>query len=186
MCDAFRDHNVQVKDFPDFNFIPKQEPHNIDKPTSRQKKTSSTLAEIVEGLPTLEFPVRYQLEVCLSHGYLNEHNITTNFIRKLNETDPKIVVSTLEHIAIQKKRVFDPMKIFDSGMLKATGPTPKLPHYCALTRSATITPSTIYFNTPSVETTNRVIRQYAEHSDRFLRVRFSDEKNEVCFAIMPS
>jgi len=38
----------------------------------------------------------------------------------------------------------------------------------------------IYFGTPYVETSNRVLRQYAEHADRFLRVRFTDEKFQVC------
>ncbi|ODH36010.1 hypothetical protein ACO22_02843 [Paracoccidioides brasiliensis] len=44
-------------------------------------------------------------------------------------------------------------------------------------RSAEVTPSTIYYKPPSIDTGNRVFRRYLEYADRFLRVRFTDEKN---------
>ena len=190
MCDAFRDHNVQIKELPSFNVIKKREPaiwEYIDKPVLKQKKKSSGLAEmIVEDVVPLAFPVRYQLEVCISQGYLNEHNMTKEFFGKLIEMDEIKARDVLEYIANQKKRVFNPMEIFGLNVLKGSASRPKIPHYCAYTRSATVTPSTIYYNSPSVETTNRVIRQYAEYADRFLRVRFSDEKFEVGFFGLPS
>lgn len=37
----------------------------------------------------------------------------------------------------------------------------------------------VYFQTPVPETSNRVIRQYSQYADRFLRVRFTEEKTEV-------
>lgn len=184
MSEAFRDHNAQIMDFPDFTLIPRSKPavwDFIDESTTKQKRSSSGIDEMMieDTVPVLAFPVRYQLEVCISQGYMNEHNMTKDFMNKLIEMDQKKAQDLLECIANQKKRVYDPMKIFEMNVVGGTASRPKIPYYCAYARSATITPSTIYYNTPTVETSNRVIRQYSEHADRFLRVRFTDEKFEV-------
>ena len=131
---------------------------------------------IAESVPLLSFPVRYQLEVCISQGCLNEHNLTRDFVNKLSAMEEVKAQDILEFIANEKKRIFDPMDIFKLKVIKGSASRPKIPHYCAWTRSATVTPSTVYYSTPTVETSNRVVRQYAEYADRFLRVRFSDEK----------
>ena len=57
----------------------------------------------------------------------------------------------------------------------------EIPHYCAYTLKATITPTTIYFSSPTVEITNQVLRHYARENreGRFLRVQFTDEMAEV-------
>lgn len=188
MFNAFRDHNIEVKEFPDFRIITKREPaiwEYIDKPITKQRKTDNVLDELMieDSAPALAFPVRYQLEVCISHGYLNEHNMSKEFVSKLINMEHSKAQDVLEYVANQKKRIYDPMDIFDMFVPSSSDLKPRIPHYCAHTRSATITPSTIYYNTPTVETSNRVIRQYSEYADRFLRVRFSDEKFEVpCFA----
>ena len=129
--------------------------------------------------PALTFPVRYQLEVCISQGCLNEHNMSHEFITRLIETDEIRARDILEFVANQKIRIYDPMEIFDIKVANGLASRPRIPHYCAYIRSATITPSTVYYNTPTVETSNRIIRRYSEHADRFLRVRFTDEKFEV-------
>ncbi|KAK0726811.1 RNA dependent RNA polymerase-domain-containing protein [Lasiosphaeria miniovina] len=53
-----------------------------------------------------------------------------------------------------------------------------IPDHCALNRNAIITPTRIYFNTPTVETTNRVVRHYSDYRDRFMRIQFTDEALE--------
>ena len=52
----------------------------------------------------------------------------------------------------------------------------QIPHYCAYACKATITPTTVYLNSPTVETTNRILRHYARENldGRFLRVQFTD------------
>ncbi len=77
---------------------------------------------------------------------------------------------------------YDPMTIFNDKEALAYAPKSDIPHYCAYSRKATITPSTIYFSSPTVETTNRVLRHYAQENSegRFLRVQFTDEREEVC------
>ncbi|KAF2805227.1 RdRP-domain-containing protein [Mytilinidion resinicola] len=125
---------------------------------------------------SLEFSVRYQLQVCLSHGWLNEHNITREFLTKLSAMDPSNARYILEKTADKQCRTWDPMEIFkipvkDSGKIR-------LPKYCVYARSATITPSMLYINTPTTEISNRVVRYGSELQDRFLRVKFTDEKVE--------
>ena len=183
MCEAFRDHNVKIASFPDFKLGTKRKPavwEFVDKPLNRMKKNNSIIDEFKrETIPALGFPVRYQLEVCIAYGYLNEHNLTKEFVHSLASMDEAVAQAVLEFVATRKERVYDPMEIFNFNIVKDLKSKAKLPNYCTYSRSATVTPSTIYFNTPTVETSNRVVRRYSEHSDRFLRVRFTDEKFEV-------
>lgn len=185
MSDAFRDHNVDIENFSNFSLRTKQEPAQtvweyIDKPILKKAKPMNALDELMieDVVQPLVFPVRYQLEVCISQGCLNEHNMTRDFVKKLIDMDATKAQSVLEYVANQKQRIYDPMEIFQLNITKGLDSRPKIPHYCVYTRSATVTPSTVYYHTPTVETSNRVIRQYSEHADRFLRVRFTDEKFE--------
>ena len=184
MSNAFRDHNIEIKEFVDFKLVTKREPavwDYIDKPPTRNKIIHHALDELMieNTAPALTFPVRYQLEVCISQGCLNEHNMSNEFINKLIKTDETRAQDVLEFVANQKLRIYDPMEVFDIKVVNGLASRPRIPHYCAYIRSATITPSTVYYNTPTVETSNRIIRRYSEHADRFLRVRFTDEKFEV-------
>ena len=121
----------------------------------------------------LSFEVRYQLEVCISQGVFNEYNLDSDFIKKLKAMDSADAKALLECAAARKTRVFHPMHIFgetqESLSLSAT------PDYCTLIRSVIVTPTIIKFNTPTVETSNRILRQYSDHCDRFIRVRFTEE-----------
>ena len=131
----------------------------------------------------LPFEVRYQLEVCISHGIINEHNITSEFVNALADMtrrDQAKARNVLEFVMEQEKHIFDPMLILTDQEALAYSSKSKIPNYCAYSRKATITPTTIYYSSPAVETTNRVIRKYTQlYGDRFLRVQFTDEKSEV-------
>ncbi|KAL8708247.1 MAG: hypothetical protein Q9220_006824 [cf. Caloplaca sp. 1 TL-2023] len=180
---TFRDYNVATKDLKGFSVASHREPAiwaYIDRPVARSQRLVTSLEELLreDTVPALPFPVRYQLEVCISHGYLNEHNLSRDFVNRLMNMEPAKAQDILEYVASQEKRVLDPMELFNMKIIKGSASRPSIPPYCAYIRSATITPSTIYINTPTVEITNRVIRYYAEHADRFLRVRFTDEKVE--------
>ncbi|KAL8655096.1 MAG: hypothetical protein Q9226_003172 [Calogaya cf. arnoldii] len=180
---ALRDYNITIQEIAGFEVASHREPavwKYIDQPITAPPRSTSTLADLFkdESIPPLAFPVRYQLEVCISHGYLNEHNLGQDFIRQLRNMDPTKALDILEYVANQEKRVFEPMELFDLKIIKGAASRPPIPQYCALIRSATVTPTTVYFNTPTVEISNRVIRYYTEHADRFLRVRFTDERDE--------
>ncbi|KAJ5299684.1 hypothetical protein N7476_011241 [Penicillium atrosanguineum] len=156
--DILRDHNILFQDGAHF-----QETQGTLRPVwgciDRQVNPKwGQLGDLVdEHTVLLPFPVRYQLEVCVSHGYLSEFNMTREFILRLMEDGNVKAQRLLEHVAIHKQKYLDPMEIFN---IKAG----RGGH-----------PSTIYFNTPTVDTSNRITRRYSEFVNRFLRVRFSDE-----------
>lgn len=139
-------------------------------------ETHSSLEELIDrDYIHLPFPVRYQLEVCLSNGYLFEYSMTRDFVIKLSELGENRAKKLLEHVASKNQVYRDPMKIFDIQFIKGVTDL-KIPPYCCHMRSARITPSTIYYSTPTVDISNRIVRRYREYADRFLRVRFTDEK----------
>ncbi len=124
----------------------------------------------------LPFPVRYQLDVCISNGWINEHNLSREFLETLAKTENERAKHILECVALNRIRIFDPMDVFELRITRLPSMKRKIPKNCVLIRSVIVTPSTMMLNTPYVEMTNRVIRRYREHADRFLRVRFEDDE----------
>lgn len=182
--EIFGDHNIQVEDGSHF-----QEPQERLTPVWRwidpQLQPGSTrfggLAD--QDYVHLPFAVRYQLEVCISQGHLSEFTMTREFVERLVEMEESRAKKILEYVAGHKAVYYNPMDIFDLKVLKGATDS-KIPAYCCFMRTARITPSTIYYNTPTVDISNRVTRRYKEYSDRFLRVRFTEEKPHG--RIMPS
>lgn len=127
----------------------------------------------------LAFEVRYQLEVCISRGLLNEYTITLEFLRQLERMPPVRGRLLLEYLADQGKTLYDPMHLFSDPEAEAYQPHLRIPHYCALVRKAVITPTTIRFSTANPETSNRVFRRYISLADRFLRVQFLEESEQT-------
>ncbi|KAF1995768.1 RdRP-domain-containing protein, partial [Amniculicola lignicola CBS 123094] len=149
-------------------------PHiNPSSPTFKTKRASDELAT---GRIALTFPVRYQLEVCLTNGHLQEHSITLQFLQRLSEMDQKEAVYVLEKVADKQMVLYDPMDVFKTRIKGKL--SKKVPSYCVLTHAAIVTPTKIHVVTPVVETSNRIIRRHIADADRFLRVKFSDEKTE--------
>ncbi|KXJ93761.1 RNA dependent RNA polymerase-domain-containing protein [Microdochium bolleyi] len=132
----------------------------------------------------LPFEARYMLEACLSHGVLHEDNITIDFLRELQrhskgsagrQSRSSIM---LAFIALKSRRWWQPQDIFSDGEILRYHPSQKMPEYCCLVRKAVITPTTVHFSPPSVETSHRLLRAYKQYQDRFLRVQFLDEKHK--------
>ncbi|KAI0803554.1 RNA dependent RNA polymerase-domain-containing protein [Xylaria sp. FL0064] len=141
----------------------------------------------------LPYQVRYQLEVCISQGYLDEVNLSYDFLRKLTDLSDTqkrsrnrandlltYVVesgtsSTQDDLRLYPKRFYDPVSLFTDRKALSYYPELGAPSHCAWVRKVTITPSTMYLSTPNPEPSNRILRRYAQYSDRFLRVQFTDE-----------
>ncbi|KAF2965969.1 hypothetical protein GQX73_g7606 [Xylaria multiplex] len=143
----------------------------------------------------LPYEVRYQLEVCISQGYFDEVSLTADFLRKLMElcNSPKRKrnravdlltyvadsggpgISTGDDLQLHPKKFYNPMALFTDRRALSYYPELGVPSHCVWVRKVTITPSTMYLSTPSPEPSNRVLREYARYSDRFLRVQFTDE-----------
>ncbi|KAH8667413.1 RNA dependent RNA polymerase-domain-containing protein [Tricladium varicosporioides] len=183
---ALQDFNIETVTLAKITRVPVRAPELwsfIDHPASIYAASDLQALDAKTGTIQLPFEVRYQLEVCISKGLLNEYNITRDFITKISEITSKDAVKArniLEYIDSQNKRIYDPMTIFDDPDALAFSPKTNIPYYCAYSRKATITPSTVYFSSPTVETTNRILRHYARENEdgRFLRVQFTDEEFE--------
>jgi len=178
LLNALRDWNVTVRDGKSFKVI-LAEP-GLEKATWRlingtyDDEGRRTLDQELSRVQ-LSFPLRYQLEVCLSHGWLSEYSITPAFLEQLTEWDEAQARQALVYIATNRKRIFDPMSIFTDIQYSKPVRAKRLPENCVEIHSATITATGVLFHTPSVEITNRIIRKHRSQVNRFLRVRFEDD-----------
>lgn len=182
---ALRDHGVSICDAHGYNCkarVPSplwtllQEEISGTHPHLEPSPAQSEFYGLFAGQFHLPYPVRYQLEACLSNGFLKEHNITTEFLEKLTALDPSRAIQLLEKVVDKQHIYYDPMDIFK---IRVNGSlNKKVPSYCTLQRSVIITPTMIHVASPVMETSNRITRKYAADADRFIRVKFSDEKSE--------
>ncbi|KUI59884.1 RNA-dependent RNA polymerase 1 [Cytospora mali] len=168
------DYNIKTKGVTDFRLIT-PDPTNIWRLLDSSVESLSLEALHSGHSFHLPFEVRYQLEVCISHGLFNEYNIGVNFLEKLNAFETERARMMLEGVAEANVTFYDPMKIFEDHAILNYWPNARVPSHAALVRRAVVTPTTIYFQTPCVELTNRILRKYSDLNDRFLRVQFTDE-----------
>jgi len=177
LLNALRDWNVTVRDGKSFDVV-LAEP-GLERATwhlingTHDSEGRATLDQQLSRVQ-LPFPVRYQLEVCLSHGWLSEYSITPAFLEQLMEREAQ-ARQALVYVATNRKRIFDPMSIFTDIQYSKPVRAKRLPDNCAEIYSATVTATGVLFHTPSVEITNRIIRKYKSQVHRFLRVRFEDD-----------
>ncbi|KAK3071852.1 hypothetical protein LTR53_007914, partial [Teratosphaeriaceae sp. CCFEE 6253] len=143
--------------------------------TWAQRQSDSLESLHVVGQIQLDFQVRYQLETCLSLGVLHECNINDEFMSKLAALEPARATRLLEKVADATKRYMNIMDVFRL-LAQVSVAQKKAPTYCAMIRGAVVTPTTIHYATPILETSNRIFRDYIQHEDRFLRVKFTDER----------
>ncbi|KAK4149285.1 RNA dependent RNA polymerase-domain-containing protein [Chaetomidium leptoderma] len=186
-----RDWNIATKTDVDFAQIPDKSPElwnmladpHSDAMTGTNSPWNNGLALLsATSHISLPYDVRYQLEVCISRGILCEYNLGREFLEKLVEIanpsglDSNRARLVLEYAADQGKPIYEPMELFKSRSAMTYYPTTlHIPEYCALVRKVTVTPTRIYFSTPTVETTNRIVRRYKNVQDHFIRVQFTDE-----------
>ncbi|KAI1747477.1 RNA dependent RNA polymerase-domain-containing protein [Xylaria castorea] len=192
---AFQDFNIPVRHFAadKLKTVPAAKSNfwKVLEPGA----TSGNLALLVATEEVnLPFDVRYQLEVCISQGRLNEVNLSGDFLRKLTELsnarkrnrnrakDLLTYVAesggrgTLRDLDLYPNRFYDPMALFMEKKALSYYPELGVPSHCVWVRKVVVTPSTIYLSTPTPEASNRVLRHFAQYSDRFLRVQFTDEQ----------
>lgn len=123
----------------------------------------------------LPFEVRYQLEVCISRGMLPEHKVSRQYLTRLAALDPRKAQYHLECLADNESVVYDPGMVLDLSEKEDVPEARPIPEYCYLMRKAVVTPTTMCLNTPSFETSYRVVRKYSHVADRFLKVQFAEE-----------
>ncbi|KAG1151074.1 hypothetical protein G6F37_004946 [Rhizopus arrhizus] len=163
----------------EYNLVPR-DPSKM-KPTIKVT-LASDLPRPLDHLNRLEynfdFSVLYLLESVISYNLIDEHNLDQEFYSTIQALDASVVCGILDLIAVNKKRVWEPLRAFrniwDKMELKVCQPR-KIPNHCAMLRKVIVTPSTLFIEPPNLETTNRVVRHYQDHADRFIRVQFMDE-----------
>jgi RNA-dependent RNA polymerase len=186
MTKALRDFNIKVTTANDFKYVAPVPPiwdfldEHLLPPTAITASHARELSLLEESASiSLPFSVRYLLDVCISTGRLNEYVVREDFLRALIAAGEFRACNKLKLILDlpTNRELVDPMSIFNNRKFRPIlRREPKIPENCALIYSATVTATTIIFHAPSVEITNRIIRQYKQYADRFLRVRFEDDK----------
>jgi RNA-dependent RNA polymerase len=188
IIELLEDHNVTVRtrSSADFDTVPREDPVVWDLLDPHQASYESDLHQMQDEMMHLGQDIRYQLEVCISNHSLIEHTLSREFIFELSALDKDFIrdpnnssivspaLVLLENVADSKQTFFNPMDIFDAYQLRHPRKR-RIPKGCVLMRSAVITPTTFYVKTPSVEVSNRVVRDHIYALGNFLRVKFEDE-----------
>ncbi|KAL0937668.1 suppressor of ascus dominance [Colletotrichum truncatum] len=185
VLEALHAYNIETITLDHFKFIPHQPAllttlHRVSPPEDSRGISFTSLSiqsleSTLQAPPVLDFQVHYQLEACISRGVLSEYSITHEFLDRLRALDKDRAKWTLEYFTDRGQRVWNPMEIFDSEEGRLYFPNASTPHYCTTIRKIVVTPTVVYYNSPSVESSNRVLRKYSIYQDRFLRVQFTDE-----------
>ena len=148
-----------------------------DHPSSRLL-SGDEKDSLIYWASNMPFELRYPLEVCISQGLLVEHNLTPKFFQTLQEMDLNRGRLALEYVADQRKRIWDPMAIFDDEEACQYSPQAVVQRQYYLTRRVTVTPTTVIMGQPAPEVTNRVLRNFQAIQGRFIRVQFTAEVPE--------
>lgn len=140
------------------------------------QKPASFFDDFAPGHIHLSFPVRYQLEACLSNGYIKESSVTRDFLEKLKAIDSQRAIHILEKVVDKQHVYFNPMDVFS--IHSNIRSQRSIPQHCVMQQSVNITPTMMHVASPVMEISNRITRQYLADAERFIRVKFSDEKGE--------
>lgn len=162
----------------DFNLVPRKHQLLKQQLTVIPASQLPTPKSHQERTELLDFEVLYLLEANITQNYLLERNLDDRFYTLLTSLDPDVSCGLLNMIAQEKKRVWNPTQtledIWNKHGMKILHQR-RIPSHCSMLRKVVITPSSMYIQPPTLETTNRVVRHFAKYSDRFIRVQFTDE-----------
>ncbi|CAN4128030.1 unnamed protein product [Withania somnifera] len=128
----------------------------------------------------ITFKVLFLVNAVLHKGIINQHQMTNEFFCLLRRYQEGVNLAALKHIfsykrpvnnAIQKLDHIQRWLLSNPNLLERTGESDDIVEV----RRLVITPTKAYCLPPTVELSNRVLRNYKHVSDRFLRVTFMDE-----------
>ncbi|CAG8577530.1 1329_t:CDS:2, partial [Paraglomus brasilianum] len=130
----------------------------------------------------LDFDVLYMLECNITHGYLHDYNLNDEFMDLLARQKKEKALTILDNFNQHKQRIYDPLSRLKLEVARLQGGDSRqetVPSYCVMMRKVVITPSKMYILPPTMETSNRTIRYFKDHKERFLRVQFNDENGKL-------
>ncbi|KAF9434438.1 hypothetical protein BGZ76_008018 [Entomortierella beljakovae] len=146
----------------------------------RVKDASCVLHPQMSLFDNLAFEARYMLESALSTNCIVDYDLTPGVAQILCSLDPLKASMILSQIVSNRRRIWSLEKYLarESKRLAKITCRPRIvPAQCVYLRKLIVTPTTIHLQSPTVETSNRIIRHFSNLSDYFLRVEFSDEGN---------
>ncbi|XP_059275251.1 RNA-dependent RNA polymerase 6-like [Lycium ferocissimum] len=128
----------------------------------------------------ISFKVLFLVNAVLHKGIVNQHQMTNKFFTLLRRHQEAVNLAALKHMfsykypvndAIQKLACIQRWLLKNPNLLERTGELADVVEV----RRLVITPTRAYCLPPTVELSNRVLRNYKHVSDRFLRVTFMDD-----------
>ncbi|KAL6980202.1 RNA-dependent RNA polymerase [Sarracenia purpurea var. burkii] len=128
----------------------------------------------------ITFNVMFLINAVIHKGIINQHQLSESCFDILRSQPEVVNEAALKHICSYRRPVFDAhrrLKIVSEWLLRNPKllKSPRQTEDVVEVRRLVITPSKAYCLPPTVELSNRVLRNYKEMSDRFLRVTFMDE-----------
>ncbi|KAI9285189.1 RNA dependent RNA polymerase-domain-containing protein [Umbelopsis sp. AD052] len=167
-----------IEEAVNYNLFPRPSSMQFNIPITI--RSSSELEKPIDhiGRATLHFDVLYILECAICSRVLSEYNLNEQFYDMLHKLDPDVSCRILETFISARKRVWNPIREFQDTwdkMGRQLLKPRKVPPQYALIRKFLVTPATMYPQVPNMETTNRVVRHFSQHVDRFARVQFLDD-----------
>ncbi|XP_008778879.2 probable RNA-dependent RNA polymerase SHL2 [Phoenix dactylifera] len=128
----------------------------------------------------ISFSIMFLVDALVHKGIVNQHQLSEEFFALLRSQSDSMNETALRHIWAYKTPIFDAcrrLKLVQDWLLKNPKflKSSKLSDDSSEVRRLVITPTKAYCLPPGVELSNRVLRNYKEVADRFLRVTFMDE-----------
>ncbi|CAG8489836.1 4430_t:CDS:10 [Acaulospora morrowiae] len=167
------------------------------------KKASESLTYLSHVFETLPFMLSFKLECLLSYGIvtydeIHDHHIVDRLIELVDQGKETIAWYALNQVATKHWDPSDeyysqrPIDVFNVAIRNFRGEysewhpaNPKISrrntNRWAWVNHTIITPTSEYFDDPTYEPSNRILRQYDKHVDRFMRVSFRDEDLDRLF-----
>jgi RNA-dependent RNA polymerase len=147
---------------------------------------NSGLVPIVIPPPAFNLPYKilFKINSLVQHGCLPGPAIDNNFCRLVDPKRVKLeyIERALENLYHLKDCCYEPVRWLSEQYKRyamdrqlPTQPTTCLDDGLVYVHMVQITPSRVYFCGPEVSLSNRVLRNYPEDIDNFLRVSFVDE-----------
>lgn len=132
----------------------------------------------------ITFDIMFLINAIMHKGILNQHSLSESFFGLLRNQPKEVNLAALKHMCSYKRPVFDAakrLKTLQGWLLRNPKlyQSAKLPDDIVEVRRLVITPTKAYCLPPDVEMSNRVLREYKDVADRFLRITFMDEGMET-------
>lgn len=194
LCLQFR-RGVRLPNFEESFFHYAERENNITLQTGftffvSQKSALVPNVQPPEGI-SIPYKILFKISSLVQHGCIPGPALNVYFFRLVDPRRRNVacIEHALEKLYYIKECCYDPVRWLTEqydGYLKGRQP-PKSPSITlddglVYVRRVLVTPCKVYFCGPEVNVSNRVLRNYSEDIDNFLRVSFVDEEWEKLYS----